>query len=148
MFSLGCLMAGCSEENEHVHHVENGDIQERTSSIDVLPDFLDKKPDNMQEVYSLAPKFQKVLEDIPCYCGCGEGANHKNSYDCFVAANKDDGEIVWDDHGTRCDVCLDIAAHSINLANDGKSNLEIRQIIDKKYNSNFGKPTPTPMPKS
>ncbi|MGM9925132.1 MAG: PCYCGC motif-containing (lipo)protein [Bacillus sp. (in: firmicutes)] len=158
LFTAGFLLvAGCSsnqatesggqEENHtHTQHAANGDLQEETKSIDILPAFLKEKPEEMSTVYSAAAKHKDLLESMPCYCGCGDSAGHKNNYDCFVFQNKEDGSIIWDDHGTRCKVCLEIAAESVVQYNNGKSVKEVRDYIDAKYEKGYAKPTPTPMP--
>jgi hypothetical protein len=137
-----------TSHNEHENHLPNGDIQELTASIDVLPKFLDKQPEEIAAIYAETPKYKKLLESMPCYCGCGDSAGHKNNYDCFVADNKEDGKIVWDDHGTKCGTCLEIAAFSMSQAAEGKSALDIRKMVDEKYKEGYAKPTPTPMPAS
>ena len=43
--------------------------------------------------------------------------------------------MVWDDHGTRCGVCLEIAAQSILDLRDGMSIKDIRTKVDEKYKS-------------
>lgn len=139
--------SGASHQG-HENHLPNGDIQELTASIDVMPGFLDKQPEEIAAIYAAAPKFKDLLESMPCYCGCGDSAGHKNNYDCFVAENKEDGKIVWDDHGTKCGTCLEIAAVSMSESADGKNPLEIRKMIDEKYKEGYAKPTPTPMPAS
>jgi hypothetical protein len=136
------------EKSSHTQHTANGDIQELTSSMDHLPAFLNKQPKEIASVYAAVPHYKNVLESMPCYCGCGESAGHKNNYDCFIADNKEDGKIVWDDHGTKCGTCLEIAAYSMQQAEEGKSTLEIRKTIDEKYKEGYAKPTPTPMPAS
>lgn len=165
--AFGFLITGCgNESNDHKNHQEqsqpkkeashqghenhlpNGDIQELTASMDVLPGFLDKQPKEIAAVYATAPKYRELLESMPCYCGCGDSAGHKDNYDCFVAENKEDGKIVWDDHGTKCGTCLEIAAISMSESANGKSDLEIRKMIDEKYKEGYAKPTPTPMPAS
>ncbi|NGY86748.1 hypothetical protein F6Y05_19420 [Bacillus megaterium] len=87
---------------------------------------------------------QTLLENIPCYCGCGEEANHQNNYDCFIFENKENGAVTWDDHGTKCGVCLEIAAQAVVDYSKGKSIEDIRQEIDHKYKEGYAKPTPTP----
>jgi hypothetical protein len=143
--------AGCSNHhandssNDHNHIVrENGDIREETSGVSALPSFLNEKPDELKKIYASAANHQELLENIPCYCGCGEAANHKNNYDCFIYENKDNGAVVWDDHATRCGVCLEIAAESMLLYNEGKTIKEIREYIDQQYQEGYAKPTPTP----
>ncbi|MGQ3378108.1 PCYCGC motif-containing (lipo)protein [Priestia endophytica] len=133
-------------KNEHAQHSESasGDIREETAGNSVLPNFLKDKPDDMKVIYADAAQSKELLEQIPCYCGCGESAGHKNNYDCFVHENKIDGKVVWDDHGTKCGVCLEIAAQSVSDLKAGKSIKEIRQSIDEIYKSGYAEPTPTP----
>lgn len=150
------LLAGCGTEtaepkealNAHAHsgYTANGDLQEKTASLSVLPDFLHNKTEEMKAVYSAAAASRTLLESIPCYCGCGESAGHTSSYDCFVHENKENGAVVWDDHGTRCGVCLEIAAEAILQANEGVPIQEIRGHIDSKYADGYAKPTETPPP--
>ncbi|WNS73905.1 PCYCGC motif-containing (lipo)protein [Bacillus sp. DTU_2020_1000418_1_SI_GHA_SEK_038] len=134
------------DEDIHTYHAENGDLRELTNSNEVLPDFLNEKPEQMQIIYGAAAQHKNLLEAIPCYCGCSESGDHKDNYDCFVYENKQSGGVVWDDHGTRCGVCLDTAAESIIQYKDGKSIKEIRQYIDNKYKEGYAEPTPTPFP--
>lgn len=141
------LLGACSNSEEsseeHAAHV-SGDIREETSSVNELPKFLADKPDDMKNIYAAVAKHQELLEHIPCYCGCGQSANHKDNYDCFIYENKENGAVVWDDHGTKCGVCLEIAAQSVIDYQNGKSIKEIREAIDKKYEKGYAKPTPTP----
>ncbi|MFE8695809.1 PCYCGC motif-containing (lipo)protein [Cytobacillus sp. FJAT-53684] len=135
-----------NEENEHSFHAENGDLRELTASLETAPTFLNDKHEQIQMVYAAVGDYQDLLEYIPCYCGCKDSAAHKDNYDCFIYENKENGEVVWDDHGTRCGTCLDTAAESINLYNEGKSMKEIRQYIDEKYKEGYADPTSTPFP--
>lgn len=129
-----------------VHNHLSGDLQEITSSINQLPRFLDGQTEDIRLVYEASGKAHEILQWIPCYCGCGESAGHKNNLQCFIAEIREDGSVVWDDHGTRCIVCLEIAAKSILLYQEGKSLNEIRQIIDDTYKEGFAEPTPTQLP--
>ncbi|WP_173917871.1 PCYCGC motif-containing (lipo)protein [Halobacillus sp. Marseille-Q1614] len=136
---------GASEEHEgHAQETAGGDIREETSGSDVMPAFLEEKPEEMQNIYMAVSQHKELLEQIPCYCGCGDSVGHRDNYDCFVHKNGEDGSLVWDDHGTKCGVCLEIAAQSIVDYQDGKSVKEIREDIDKQYEQGYSKPTPTP----
>ncbi|UII54506.1 PCYCGC domain-containing protein [Cytobacillus spongiae] len=160
LFTVLALLSGCSAANdaqkdkenheehdsEHALHAPKGDIREETSNISTLPKFLDDKPEQMKVIYEAAAKNQELLEYIPCYCGCGDSVGHKDNYDCFVYENKPSEAIVWDDHGTKCGVCLETAAESILKYNEGASVEEIREYIDEKYKDGYAKPTPTKMP--
>ncbi|WP_226670128.1 PCYCGC domain-containing protein [Metabacillus litoralis] len=155
VFTAAAIISGCSnnsdtnEKDDHTGHGEHqehviNDIREETAGIDTLPTFLNEKSENIQVVYQAAAQHKDILENIPCYCGCGESAGHKSSYDCFVFENKENGSIVWDDHGTKCGVCLEIAAQSIVDFQEGKSVKEIRSKIDDLYKEGYSEPTPTP----
>jgi|GEM_PF-103833 hypothetical protein len=146
LFIVGCSNAQQESGNskQAQPHTASGDIREETKSAEVLPSFMDDKPEKMKDLYLSAAENRELLENIPCYCGCGESAGHKNNYDCFVAENKKDGTVVWDDHATKCGVCLDIAAISIQDYQNGKSMKEIRDKIDKTYEKGYAEPTPTP----
>ncbi|WP_308302510.1 PCYCGC motif-containing (lipo)protein [Peribacillus deserti] len=138
--------SGQKEEAEHESHAEHavsGDLRQETKKGEA-PDFLADKPEDMKTIYLAVSRNRELLEKIPCYCGCGDEAGHKNNYDCFVYENKENGNIVWDDHGTKCGVCLEIAAQSIVDLQKGKTIKEIRKQIDETYKNGYGEPTPTP----
>ena len=141
------FLAACSPGNEaHQSRAANGDLREETASVDVLPSFLDGQSEGVRLVYQAAALSGDLLSWIPCYCGCGESAGHESSLHCFVHAYGEDGTVIWDDHGTRCGVCLQIATEAIRLKQEGKSVKEIRAYIDEKYRDGYANPTPTPRP--
>lgn len=142
--TFGCSQSEKSHESEGQDHVM-GDIREETASIEVLPSFLEDKSEEMVTIYQAAAMHQDLLETIPCYCGCADSVGHRDSYDCFVHDTKGE-KIVWDDHGTKCGVCLDIAATAVLEFSQGKSPSEIRSLIDETYKEGYSNPTPTPMP--
>ncbi|WP_252504606.1 PCYCGC domain-containing protein [Sporosarcina sp. Marseille-Q4943] len=157
MFILVLVLSACGDkaqqhtEKEHLEvgherHLPNGDLQEVTESAAVLPKFLDDKPEDMRLVYQMAASAEDILAYMPCYCGCGESAGHGSNLNCFVDEIREDGSVVWDDHGTRCLVCLEIAVQSVQMKQEGKSMKEIREFIDDTYKEGYAEPTDTPMP--
>lgn len=139
--------------NGHEEHAEvagqdhaSGDIQEETASAAILPSFLDGQNEDIRLVYQAAGLSTEIIKWMPCYCGCGESVGHKSNLNCFIQEIKSDGAIVWDDHGTRCGVCLQIAANAINMVQEGKSLQEIRTIIDNTYAEGYAAPTKTDFP--
>jgi hypothetical protein len=142
-------MVGCSQnEDSHESQGEDhviGDIREETASIDVMPSFLDDKSEELVTIYKAAAMHKDLLETMPCYCGCADSVGHRDNYDCFVHENKGDA-VVWDDHGTKCNVCLEIAATAVLEYSNGKSPSEIRAMIDETYKEGYANPTPTPQP--
>ncbi|MDQ8739121.1 PCYCGC motif-containing (lipo)protein [Paenibacillus sp. LHD-38] len=65
---------------------------------------------------------------------------------CFIKEVNKDGSIIWDDHGTRCGVYLEIAATAAKMKSESKSDKEIRNYIDVTYKEGYADPTDTPMP--
>ena len=145
------VLAACGKADKGLsvgesEQISNGDLQEVTASAEILPTFLDDKPEEMRLVYQVAGTATEIIEWMPCYCGCGESAEHGSNMNCFIDEIREDGSVVWDDHSTRCPVCLETAVQSVKMTQEGKSLLEIRTIIDETYNEGFAEPTDTPMP--
>ncbi|MWV43047.1 hypothetical protein GRF59_05340 [Paenibacillus sp. HJL G12] len=148
------LLAGCgakedntsaSHQDSHQQVAANGDVQEMTMGMDKLPVFLDSLDPSLKTAYTTAASVKDILGSIPCYCGCGESAGHKSNLNCFIKEENADGSVVWDDHGTRCGVCVETAMTVSELSKQGKSVKEIRTIIDKTYSTGeYANPTPTP----
>ncbi|WP_324254002.1 PCYCGC motif-containing (lipo)protein [Paenibacillus sp. 1001270B_150601_E10] len=107
---------------------------------------LDKQPDQIRLRYEAAGTVAEELNNIPCYCGCGASAGHQSPKNCFVSEIREDGTVEWDDHGTRCGVCLEIVVHTVKLKQEGKNLQEIREFIDAAYKEGYAAPTPMPMP--
>jgi hypothetical protein len=76
-----------------------------TSSTDIklapksaLPDFVQDAPPQVQEAYQFAAANAEILQQMPCYCGCG-GVGHMNNLDCYVAEFAPDGSVAaFDNH--------------------------------------------------
>jgi hypothetical protein len=100
----------------------------------------------VQTAYKTAATVTDILPYIPCYCGCGESAGHKSNLNCFIAKQNDDGSVIWDDHGTRCGVCIEIAVTTAAMKASGIDTERIRQIIDETYKEGYAKPTMTELP--
>lgn len=146
---IALMLAACGSTDqmqEHTHRTPNGDLREATDSLDTLPAFLEGQHDAIRSAYQIAALNKDDLDWIPCYCGCGEIAGHKSSKQCFIHEVKEDGSVVWDDHGTRCGVCVQTAVESAIMKREGIPLKEIRDAIDKKYGEGYSDPTPTPMP--
>ncbi len=144
------MLAACGqsggEESGHAHRAPNGDLREETASAQALPSFLSQQPSQTRLAYQAAASFHETLQRIPCYCGCGETAGHRSNLNCFIHEIREDGSVVWDDHGTRCGVCVTIALQSAQLKSEGKSDLEIRRFIDSAYREGYAEPTDTALP--
>ena len=153
-FILLLLLSGCSgketahehEEEDELHNHVSGDLQERTANKDVLPNFLEGQNETIRQTYSIVANYAEVLDSVPCYCGCGDSVGHRSNTNCFITERYADGSITWDDHGTRCNVCIEIALQAAKMASDGKELKEIRETIDNLYQEGYASSTKTDMP--
>jgi hypothetical protein len=82
--------------------------------------------------YTYATKHPDVLEQIPCYCGCGGHSGHRFLRDCFI---KDDW--TYDEHARTCDVCIGEALKVQNYLASGKTLKEARTLIDNEYGPKY-----------
>lgn len=110
------------------------------ASIDAMPPSVQEAPVRVQEAYQFAQMNEDVLENIPCYCGCGS-MGHTSNYSCFVAGTEPDGGVVYDEHALACGICVDIAHDTMRLLADDKDIDAIFAEIDQTY-ARFGPPTP------
>ncbi|VVB84485.1 Protein of uncharacterised function with PCYCGC motif protein [uncultured archaeon] len=82
--------------------------------------------------YTYATKHPDVLEQIPCYCGCGGHSGHRFLRDCFI---KDDWS--YDEHARYCDVCIGETMKVQSYLAEGKTLKEARALIDKEYGARY-----------
>jgi hypothetical protein len=111
------------------------------ASMEDMPHEVRSAPSIVQQAYQFAFANPDVLQQIPCYCGCGE-IGHTSNYACYVSDVGSDGNITYDAHALGCSICVDITQDTMRLLNQGKSPVEIRSFIDQTY-SQYG---PSNMP--
>ena len=107
--------------------------------------FLNLLPPRVKEAYEFAVARPEVLEYIPCFCGCGS-IGHKSNKDCYIKHTKADGSVILDDHGAKCELCVEITLETKDLLGGGKTLKEIRKIIDQHYSEKYASGTDTPLP--
>jgi hypothetical protein len=119
--------------------------QDKLPPLDIPEAYAPRPPDVIRAAYTFAAEHPEVLSYVPCFCGC-EAAGHKGNHDCFVRERAANGDVVaWDEHGTECTVCIDVATRARQLFAEGKSVADIRATIEKDYSGMTNK-TPTPHP--
>jgi len=111
------------------------------ASMEDMPGEVRSAATVVQQAYQFAFANPDVLQQIPCYCGCGE-IGHASNYDCYVSNIGSDGKITYDAHAVGCSICVDITQDTMRLHKQGKSPAEIRSFIDQTY-SQYG---PSNMP--
>ncbi|MFQ6062596.1 MAG: PCYCGC motif-containing (lipo)protein [Methanosarcinales archaeon] len=127
-FGLALAISGSNSNNKE-------STKDSTEKLN-LPNYANTNQRTLQ-AYAYATKNQKIIENIPCYCGCG-GMGHKSLKNCFL---KDNG--TYEEHASYCDICVGEALMVKRLQEQGTPIKDIRAIIDEEY-SQFGPPTNTP----
>lgn len=133
LFLASMTVAACgatSNEHSNEHAVAMADSG-------AMPISVQRAPRVVHDAYRFAAANPDVLDQIPCYCGCG-GMGHDSNLSCFWQA---DGSV--DEHALGCGICVDIA-HDVRRGLEKGVPLDrIRAQIDADY-SRFGPPTDTP----
>ena len=105
-------------------------------SMEHMPAEVQSAPVTVQEAYQFAAANPDVMENIPCYCGCGN-IGHASNYACYVSHVDDNGKIAFDNHALGCSICVDITQDVMRMLREGKSPPEARAYIDATY-SRYG----------
>jgi hypothetical protein len=110
-----------------------------------LPLYVTASDDQVSLAYQFALDRPDVMLWMPCYCGCGGHSGHRNARDCFVKAESSSGNIQFDEHGSQCDVCVNIALLARQMTLAGSPLSEIRAAVDQEF-GDVGPGTDTPLP--
>jgi len=101
-----------------------------------MPAEVQSAPLTVQAAYSFSAANPDLMQDIPCYCGCGD-IGHTSNYDCYVSSVDEQGTITFDNHALGCSICVDITQDVMRMVRDGKSPGDARVYIDETY-SRYG----------
>jgi hypothetical protein len=129
LLTLGSA-SGCSSQSEA------GESHLNMASMDLMPAEVQSAPVSVQQAYQFNVANPDIMENIPCYCGCGN-VGHKSNYDCYVADVEAGGQIKFDSHALGCSICVDITQDVMRMLQDGKSPQDARAYIDATY-SKYG----------
>ncbi len=91
------------------------------------------------KAYKYATEHPDILEQIPCYCGCGGHSGHRFLRDCYLHDDR-----TYDEHASFCDVCVGEAIKVQEYLASGKTLKEARALIDDEYSKKGGERTNTP----
>ena len=101
-----------------------------------MPAEVQSAPMSVQAAYQFNAANPDIMQDIPCYCGCGD-IGHTSNYDCYVSDVDASGKITFDNHALGCSICVDITQDVMRMLRDGKSPQDARAYIDATY-SKYG----------
>jgi hypothetical protein len=125
---LSTSISACSTQSE-IHDLA-------MAPMDQMPAEVQAAPFSVQTAYQFNVANPAVMEDIPCYCGCGK-VGHESNYDCYVSNIDDKGNITFDNHALGCSICVDITQDVTRMLRDGKSPQDARAYVDATY-SKYG----------
>ena len=128
---LASLLSACSSSQD-----SKSEHSFLMASMQDMPAEVKQAPVSVQQSYQFAVANPDVLEQIPCYCGCG-AMGHTSNFDCYVSAQNSDGSPVYDSHALGCSICVDITLDTMRLLDQGKSVEEIKAFVDQTY-SQYG----------
>jgi hypothetical protein len=80
---------------------------------------------NIKLAYQSAKDIPQTLAQLPCYCHCDRGHNHKSLHSCFES-----------EHGENCGICIGEALMAHNLHKQGVAVGEIRKRVITAYGQN------------
>ncbi len=104
-----------------------------------MPSEVRNAPTTVQESYQFAVANAEILDQVPCYCGCG-AMGHTSNYSCYAEGTDASGETIFDGHALGCSICVDITQDTMRLLKQGKSIADIQVYVDQRY-SQYGPPT-------
>ncbi len=130
MLSAAVVVAGCGGSPA---------VDLDMASMSDMPSEVRTAPITVQESYQFAVANPEILEQIPCYCGCG-AMGHTSNYSCYAEGTEASGETILDGHALGCTICVDITQDTMRLLTQGKSITEIQAYVDQRY-SQYGPPT-------
>ncbi|TFG71654.1 MAG: hypothetical protein E4H27_04155 [Anaerolineales bacterium] len=125
------IAAGCSKE-------QAPNIELKMAPMADMPSTVRQAPVNVQQAYQFNIANSDIMQQIPCYCGCGAVGHHSN-FNCY--ANIDAaGKMTFDGHALGCSICVDITTDTMRLLQQGQDIPAIQAYVDNKY-SQYGPPT-------
>jgi hypothetical protein len=93
------------------------------------------QPEALTAVYRFVAANPELLEQVVCYCGCGDTLAHRHLRDCFYT---DNGRP--DPHAAGCGVCLAEAIEVERMLAAGMGDQAIVDAIDERFGQ-MGPPT-------
>lgn len=106
------------------------------ADMSTMPAEVQAAPAVVQQAYQFAIANPDVVEQLPCYCGCGK-VGHKSNYACYVSGTDATRGIQFDSHALGCSICVDITLDAMRLTREGKDIQHIRAYVDETY-AQFG----------
>ncbi len=137
LIALGGLSSGCRAQTAG----PGAEHELAMAPLDGMPADVQAAPATVRQAYQFAVANPEPMQQIPCYCGCGQ-MGHTSNYACYVAGTDEDGKPIYDSHALGCSICVDITQDVMRLLRQGQTPKQIRAYVDQTY-SRYG---PSNMP--
>jgi hypothetical protein len=62
----------------------------------IWPAFVTAAGPEVQRLYEFQVTNGEVMRYMPCFCGCGQSAGHRNNRDCYIKRVDADGSVEFD----------------------------------------------------
>ncbi|MFV2064272.1 MAG: PCYCGC motif-containing (lipo)protein [Chloroflexota bacterium] len=111
------------------------------------PAYVSQGSPAVREAYAFALPQGSALTWMPCYCGC-VGMGHGSNLDCFLNPRQKGQAVVFEEHASFCDVCIETALMTKRMLAAGSSLAEIRAAVDATFGAAGAPGTPTDMPQA
>jgi hypothetical protein len=119
--------------------------EEISAAWGARPAFVTAASGETQAAYAYALTSPHVVQWLPCYCGCG-GFGHASNLDCFIQPRDEaDDPLLFEEHGSYCDVCVKTALMADQMLRDGSTLLQVRAAVDATFGG-LAPGTPTELP--
>ena len=86
-------IAGCSAEGK----AGTANHTFAMAPLTDMPAEVQQAPVAVQQAYQFAVANPEILQQIPCYCGCGS-MGHQNNLQCYIKEVRADGTIEFENH--------------------------------------------------
>ncbi len=121
LFVLPVLLGACAKQPEtSLAPLDQMSVQVKNAPVKVLL------------AYRFAIANPLIMQQIPCYCGCGK-MGHTSNYACYASGVDANGKVIFDTHALGCSICVDITQDTMRLLKEGKSIPEIKAYVDQTY---------------
>ncbi len=128
---LSGVLVGCSADSDQNHAASLN-----MTPLSDMPAEVQSAPVVVQQAYQFAAANPEILEQVPCYCGCGS-MGHTSNYACYFSGENSADSLAFEPHALGCSICVDITQDTMRLLKQGKEVTEIRAYIDETY-ARFG----------
>jgi hypothetical protein len=96
-----------------------------------------------EEAYAFAVAGPTSSSGCPA-TGCARG--HRSNLECFLQRREVGGAIVFEEHASYCDICIQTALMAKQMLGQGATLGQMRAAVDDTFGASGAPGTPTELP--